>query len=118
MSRMRIVGAIVLACACLVFLCAADAHAAQRSRITASAMDSNGNVYVTGWRTLGTGTSAYPVDAVTIKYDRVGNVLWTHSYPADPSVTDDTEPWGIAVDPEGNVYVAGHSGTRRTSTAC
>jgi uncharacterized delta-60 repeat protein len=78
---------------------------AQTARITASTMDSNGNVYVTGWRSV-----ASVVDIVTIKYDKTGNLKWSHSYPNNPA-TPDSEGWGIAADPSGNVYVAGHSGT-------
>ena len=81
---------------------------AQAARITASATDSRGNVYVTGWRVIS--EDPLLVDIVTIKYDKNGTMLWSHSFPDDPA-RPDSEGWGIAVDPSGNVYVAGHVGT-------
>jgi uncharacterized delta-60 repeat protein len=75
-------------------------------RITASAMDSNGNVYVTGWST---GVESRSSDIVTIKYDRHGIEQWIHHfYPRGLSYSD-SEGWAISVDPSGNVYVAGHA---------
>lgn len=99
---LRKVGLVVL---CLLTVGAVDALA--QARITASAMDSDGNVYVTGWSAVVPNSSAYPYEARTIKYDRSGNVVWSHGYPNDPTKPD-CEPWGIALDPWGNVYVAGH----------
>jgi hypothetical protein len=101
-TMLRKVGLVVL---CLLTVGAADALA--QARITASAMDSDGNVYVTGWSAVVPNSSAYPYEARTIKYDRSGNVVWSHGYPNDPTKPD-CEPWGIALDPWGNVYVAGH----------
>jgi len=95
---LRKVGLVLL---CLLVVSAVDAWA-QQARITASAMDSNGNVYVTGWNSL-----VPPCLAQTIKYDPSGNVVWSHGYRGDPA-TSDCESWGIALDPWGNVYVAGY----------
>src|SRR4030042_3220224 len=95
---------IALGFACLLFVSVTEAQAPQpRARITASTMDSSGNVYVTGWRVFATGA----VDIVTIKYDKSGDMQWSHSYPNDTEIFA-AEGWGIAVDPSGNVYVAGH----------
>lgn len=89
----------------LLALSAVLAHA--QARITASATDSNGNVYVTGWRAVVAGSQ---YEMATTKYDMNGVRQWTHAYPDDPA-RPDAESWGIAVDPSGNVYVAGHVGT-------
>ena len=89
---------------CMLILSVMEAQAA---RITASTMDSNGNVFVTGWRVI---PSPGIAEIVTIKYDKTGQIQWSHTYPGDPAKPD-SEGWGIAVDPSGNVYVAGHVGT-------
>ena len=97
------IGRIALGLMCMLFVSVMEAQAQPRARITASTMDSNGNVFVTGWRVLAAGGW----DIVTIKYDRNGNMQWSHSYPNNTG-TAAGEGWGIAVDPSGNVYVAGH----------
>jgi len=70
---------------------------------TALAVDSQGNVYVTG-------TSEIPRDwgwaAVTIKYDPDGRELWVRRFRGPAS---DDSGVAIAVDARGNVYVAGYS---------
>jgi hypothetical protein len=67
------------------------------------AIDSSGNVYVTGYST-GSSTGK---DIVTIKYDSNGGQLWAVRY--DGAGSADDEGVGIAVDSSGNVYVAGWS---------
>jgi hypothetical protein len=66
------------------------------------AVDSAGNVYVTG---VEKGNPGDGDDIWTRKYDKHGNVLWTSTYNS-PNNSDD---WGrgIAVDDNGNVYVTG-----------
>ncbi|MFN2165720.1 MAG: hypothetical protein ACK2U9_05625, partial [Anaerolineae bacterium] len=63
------------------------------------AVDSGGNVHVTGRASRG----ARNADFVTIKYDPTGEVLWT-AY-RDWSVNDDARY--LALDQAGNVYVTG-----------
>jgi N-acetylneuraminic acid mutarotase len=70
----------------------------------AIALDSSGNVYVTGG-CGGSGTSQY---YATIKYDANGNQLWLATY-TGPGVTYFGAK-ALAVDPSGNVYVTGTSG--------
>ncbi len=66
------------------------------------ALDSDGNVYVTG-RSQGSGTG---FDYYTIKYDGSGNMVWRVRY--NHSNGDD-EAKAIIVDSAGNVYVTGRS---------
>lgn len=75
------------------------------------AVDDAGNVYVTGNR------SAYYLllhEIVTIKYSSHGTELWRVAYDGPAHCTDQAS--SLAVDPAGDVYVAGWSigrGTRR-----
>src|SRR6266498_4041842 len=67
------------------------------------AVDSSGNVYVTG-RSLGSG--GY-FDYATVKYDSAGQEQWVARYNGPGNGHDDAE--AIAVDSSGNVYVTGGS---------
>jgi uncharacterized delta-60 repeat protein len=67
------------------------------------AIDSLGNVYVTG---VGFSTSA-GADYVTVKYDPNGNHLWVAHY--DGQENSDDSAYALAVDNPGNVYVTGIS---------
>jgi uncharacterized delta-60 repeat protein len=71
---------------------------------TAMAVDSSGNVYVTGlsWNAK---TSGY--DYATVKYNADGQEQWVARY--DGPANDDDYPTGIAVDNSDNVYVTGES---------
>ena len=66
------------------------------------ATDAAGNVYVTG-------SSGGPngLDYVTIKYDPTGNELWVSRYDGTNNGFD--QPYAIAVDGAGNVYISGTS---------
>ena len=72
----------------------------------AIAVDSSGNVFVTGY-SVGL-LNAYDYDYVTIKYSNAGVPLWTNRYDGPANWQD----WatGIAVDTSGNVIVTGTSG--------
>jgi uncharacterized delta-60 repeat protein len=64
------------------------------------AVDSSGNVYVTGSFSNGNNSDYY-----TIKYNSTGDIVWnrTHDYGGSDAAYD------IVVDSSGNVYVTGHS---------
>jgi hypothetical protein len=68
----------------------------------AIAVDSLGNVYVTG-QSLGLGTGLF--DYATIKYDSAGQEQWVARY----SLPATDIPRAIALDSSGNVYVTGRS---------
>jgi len=67
------------------------------------AVDASGNVYVTGYSSGQ--TSSY--DYATAKYGPDGNLLWIVRYDGPGHYHDQAA--AIAVDADGNVYVAGHS---------
>jgi len=67
------------------------------------AVDSSGNVYVTG-KSEGSGAK---VDYATIKYSTNGKQLWVKRY-SGPAKGDNSA-WAIAVDSSSNVYVTGGS---------
>lgn len=69
----------------------------------AMAVDTNGNVVVTGY-SYGIGTG---YDYATVKYSSAGVPLWTNRYNGPGNNTDD--PLGVAIDINGNVLVAGYS---------
>jgi hypothetical protein len=75
------------------------------NRATALALDTGGNVFVTGYST--NSTSGY--DYATICYSSVGVPLWTNRYDG-PSGGDDTAE-AVVVDNNGNVLVTGSSTT-------
>ncbi len=69
----------------------------------AIAVDSLGNVYVTG-RSYGSGTNR---DIATIKYNRDGIQEWVQRYNGPTNGEDGA--YALAVDFQGNVYVTGYS---------
>lgn len=71
---------------------------------TALAVDTSGNVYVTGQSWGGSGTS---YDYVTLKYDSEGSRVWMVRYNGPGNGGD--EATALAVDASANVYVTGHS---------
>jgi hypothetical protein len=76
-------------------------------------VDSSSNVYVTGW-SYGTSYPAFPMDALTIKYDSDGIQQWLARYDSSNS---DVNPIAIAADASGNVYVTGESYSRQSDDA-
>jgi len=69
----------------------------------AIAVDTSGNVYVTG-TSLGSDTG---LDYTTIKYDSAGQEVWVARY--NGPANDDDRAYAIALDASGNVYVTGES---------
>jgi uncharacterized delta-60 repeat protein len=69
------------------------------------AVDSQGNVYVTGWSWSG---PTPQFDCVTVKYAPNGNLLWVRRYDGAGAINDDAG-FAITVDGQGNLYVAGWS---------
>ncbi|MBX7131828.1 MAG: SBBP repeat-containing protein [Fimbriimonadaceae bacterium] len=72
------------------------------------AVDSLGNVYITGSSVTGynSSTNTYYSDAVIIKYDAAGNVLWQQTFGGNDTKVQ--EGVAIQVDASGSVYVAGN----------
>ncbi|MFC2172630.1 hypothetical protein ACFLU6_08370 [Acidobacteriota bacterium] len=66
-------------------------------------LDDSGNIYLSGYCT-GDGTRA---DILTIAYDSSGNELWVATY--DGPASSDDRGRGIAMGPDGNLYVVGLS---------
>jgi len=62
------------------------------------ALDSGGNIYLTGTKALTSGSFC-----LTVKYDSDGGVIWARTYGG----SEHEEARGIAVDAQGNVYVTG-----------
>lgn len=73
-------------------------------------VDGAGNVYVTGSTVTGynSGTNVYYSDAIVIKYDPAGNVLWQRTYGGSDALVQ--VGVSICVDAAGNAYVAGNEG--------
>ena len=69
----------------------------------AVALDTNGNVYVTGNFTRGAGD----FDWATIKYSSMGLPIWTNTFQGKANDLD--APLRLAVDSNSNIYVTGYS---------
>ncbi|MEA3311141.1 MAG: SBBP repeat-containing protein [candidate division WOR-3 bacterium] len=69
----------------------------------AMAIDSSGNVYVTGY-SVGSETGT---DYITIKYSSGGEEEWVARY--DGPISGSDFAWDLAIDTESNVYVTGSS---------
>ena len=66
-------------------------------------IDSENNIYVTGWSD-GENTQR---DILTIKYNCLGDTLWTRRY--NGSDNQDDEPTKMVIDSRNNIYVTGFS---------
>jgi hypothetical protein len=77
---------------------------------TAIVVDRAQNIYVTGFSSE---TNSY-TNIVTLKYDNNGNQLWLQSYSSPGG--GNAAPNAIAVDGNGNVYVAGYETTSAGGT--
>ena len=74
------------------------------------AVDSAGNAIITGSVTVATsGGELFDRDIAVRKYDAAGTLKWAASYGSSAWTNDD--PAGVAVDADGNVFVAGNSPT-------
>jgi hypothetical protein len=69
----------------------------------ALAVDSSGNVFVTGY-SHGSGVDS---DYATLAYSAAGVALWTNRY--NGQVNGQDQPSGLAIDNNGNVFVTGFS---------
>jgi uncharacterized delta-60 repeat protein len=78
----------------------------------AIAIDTAGNVYVTGWSN---GGATPGFDYATVKYNSAGVQQWAARYNNTTNGTD--EAWDIATDYAGNVYVTGTSDGSGTNSA-
>jgi len=84
--------------------------ASGEDKASAVAVDSSGNVYITGSST-GNSTGS---DYTTIKYDSDGNQLWVARYNGSANKEDQASV--IALDGLGNIYVTGSSAGNGTET--
>ena len=73
-------------------------------RVIDMALDTSGNVYVTGLSENTTGT----YDIITIKYDQNGDSLWVKRYNGAHAFTMD-QPTAMFIDRNNFVYVCGYS---------
>lgn len=76
------------------------------SQAYALAIDSSGNVYVTG-RSDPFSAFGFNFDMVTIKYNSDGDSLWVHRYDGPGNSSDGGND--VAVDSDGNIIVTGFS---------
>jgi len=79
------------------------------------AVDAQGNCYVTGYADEPTGDK--DEQCVTIKYDANGNQTWVRAYDTPNAPVDgDEEGRALAIDAQGNLYVAGRQYTDNESS--
>jgi len=81
----------------------------------ASAVDSNGNIYVLGNATgdFGSQLNQGSQDVYLTKYDSAGNVQWTQMVGA----ADSASGYALTLDQNGNAYVTGSTTSALTTTA-
>jgi len=71
---------------------------------TAVAVDTSGNIFVTGYSFRGSASLNYEI--ITIKYNPNGDSLWVRSYNSPGNLDD--RAFALAVDEQGNAYVGGY----------
>lgn len=82
-------------------------------RATAIAINSAGEIYVTGQSDYDI-TASFNYDITTVKYDALGNQLWAKTYAG--TVSNDDVATDIVVDNAGNAFVTGYTDTDGTIT--
>jgi len=75
-----------------------------QAEAVAMAVDNQGNMYITGSIS---GAEYEGVDWMTVKFGTDGQVVWNVKVSGTALNTQSDEPYDIAVDSEGNVYVTG-----------
>jgi hypothetical protein len=80
------------------------------------ALDSSGNVYVTGYSMGNAGVSGYQVFATTIKYNSSGAQQWVNRYNATNTNGDYAYSYAITTDETGTSYIAGQTTTGGSSS--
>src|ERR1035437_6781007 len=85
--------------------------ASEEGHPTAVAVDSSGNVFVTGYSLDSGGYS----DLATVAYSGAGVPLWTNRFSGSPTPDDGAE--AVATDSSGRVFVAGYSGSSLAAVA-
>ncbi|MEO0078399.1 MAG: SBBP repeat-containing protein [candidate division WOR-3 bacterium] len=78
-----------------------DGSAHQDDWAEAMALDSQGNVYITGVTETDTFNGHY--DIITLKYSPSGDLLWERQYGSPGAYLE--RPYSIAVDRNGNAYI-------------
>ncbi len=74
------------------------------------AVDQTDNVYVTGYVT----ESSNNTDYYTVKYNSAGVLQWSRTYNGAGNSGD--KAWGIVVDTDGSIYIAGQSNNATQNT--
>lgn len=80
-----------------------DGSAGKTDQASAIAVDASGAVYITGYSK----NTASGYDYITIKYNSIGDTLWTKKYNGTGNGTD--KATALFVDGAGNVYISGYS---------
>ena len=82
-----------------------DGSYGNNDTVVGLAVDNAGNAYVAGGITVGVTVEMFDVDFGVLKYSASGDLLWEASYGVPDSQRD--MPAGLALDADGDVYVAG-----------
>ncbi len=80
-----------------------DGSAGKTDQAAAIGLDASGNIYVAGYAK----NSLTGYDFITIKYNSLGDTIWTKNYNGLGNGTDKAN--SLFVDASGNIYVTGYS---------